>query len=82
MHRAYSEHTLASGEKKGYYEKKDEHDYGMETQNGVELSIDFDFLFNYVDRNCLARLMMVTIGEDLYGVITDNNTLIAKKFFA
>ena len=52
----------------------------MESQNGEELDFDFDFLFYYVDRNCLTRPTMVTIDDELYGVIMDNITLIMKNF--
>ena len=52
----------------------------MESQNGEELDFDFDFLFYYADRNCLTRPTMVTIDDELYGVIMDNITLIMKNF--
>ena len=47
----------------------------MESQNGEELDFDFDFLFYYVDRNCLTRPTMVTIDDELYV----NNLLDIKK---
>ena len=40
---------------------------------------DFDFLFDYVDRNSLSGAMFVELKEGLH-VIIEYNTLITKKF--
>ena len=65
VHRDHSENTLATGKPYENYEKIEEIIYGLGILNGKELDIDFDFLFNYVDRDCLSRLMFLNDEEDL-----------------
>ena len=79
LHRDYSEYTLASGGWKRNCEKKDEPNYGLVSENGIELVIDFDFLFNYVDRDWLSGLRLLNIEEELLWVGL-YITLITKKF--
>ena len=76
IHEDYWDLTENIGNTYGNREFTDGIIYGREFENDFEMATDFDFLFYYVDRDCLPGLIFIFNEEEVFAVRMDKSTLI------